>query len=398
MVRNPEARPSGFLGRACLAAACCSALLAGPGGARAADWTFESSASQRLGYDDNVGLNRQNKVSDLSSLSTVRLDLLGSEQSQSLDFGISSRFDYTAFLEERDLNSDDQRVALFGDYQTALSRWGLTAAYSRDTTRTRDEDDTGEFILENVRRHEVEVRPSWTYLLSELDSITLRGGYDNVQFEEQLVDFWRLSGEVGWIRKLSQTAEVDLSAFASLTKPDELERQTQVYGLKAGWSSTPIRDLEIRFGIGGYWARTDFGASSGRGDSLDDQASIGLLPSAGLSYQLGQDATIAAAYSRDIRPSGGGGVLERDRLEASFEQVWSPRGSWRVDFLYQFQNALDDLGGGGRDLIRVSPSIAWRFTENWSVRGAYRLRWQSLEGEGEDALSNAVFVTMTYEP
>lgn len=371
-------------------------MLTGVEGARSADWSFETFTRQRVTYDDNIGLNRQDVVSDLSSQSTLEVDL--GRKSQSHRFGLSSRFDYTTFLEERDLDSDDQRVAVYGDYQGALMSWGLTAAYSRDTTRTRDEDDTGQFILENLRRHEVEVKPSWSLLVSQVDRIALRAEFDSVQFEEQLIDFWRLSGELAWTRKLSQSDEVEVSAFASLIEPDDdLDRQTQAYGLKAGWSTMPLRGLEVRLGAGVYWARTAFDPSSDQAGSFGDQTSLGALPSLGISYQIDPESRFSAAYARSIRPSGGGAVLERDRLEASFERAWSPRGSWRIDFRYQSQSDLED-GGNDRDLITIAPSVAWQLTESWALRGAYRFRWQSLDGNGEDALSNAVFMTMTYEP
>lgn len=396
-VRYPARRRGVAICGACLRIACASALLGACGAARAAEWFVDGSLGERLEYDDNVGLNSRDKVSDFSSQSTLRLDFGG--QTETLELGLRSRFDYTVFLDERDLDSDDQRVAGYGSYRTPLGRWGLTAAYDRDTTRTRDEDDTGRFILENVRRQEVEVKPSWSYQLTPEDSLILRGEYNDVRFKEQLVDYMRYGGEAGWAHQLNEVNEIDLFALASLTEPDsELNKKTQVYGLQAGWGFTPLRGLDIRIVGGAYWAKTSFDPPSNRSGSFDDETSVGALPAVSISYQIDPRSTVAANYSRSIRPSGSGEVLERDTLDASLTHNWSPQGSWDIQFRYRAQRSLEDNGRADRDLVRVMPSVTWQFTDAWSLRGSYRFRWQSLEGDSKDAFSNAAMLTLTYQP
>lgn len=385
------------IGGACLRISCASAMLGGCGAARAADWFLGGSLAERVEYDDNVGLNNRNEVSDLSSQSTLRMDLGG--QTETLELGLRSRFDYTAFLDNSDLDSDDQRVAGYGSYQTPRGRLGLTAAYIRDTTRTRDEDDTGRFILDNIRRQEVEVKPSWSYRFTPTDSVILRGEYNDVNFKRRLVDYTRYSGEAGWAHRLSETSEADLFALALYTEPDnDLDKETQAYGLQAGWNATPLRGLDIRVAAGAYWTKTTFDPSSSRRGSFDDDTSVGALPAATISYQIDRRSTVEANYARTIRPSSSGAVLERDTLDASFAHNWSPRGTWGVQFRYRAQRSLDDEGRADRDLIRVTPSVSWQLNDTWSLRGAYRFRWQSLEGQSDDAVSNAVMLTLVYRP
>lgn len=388
--RAGAARRGAWLGVACTAA-----LLSG--GARAAELSIDGSLIERLGYDDNIGLNRTDEVSDFSSESILRVDM--ASQTETVELGLRSRLGYTAFLDETDLDSDDQRVAAYGSYTTPLMRWGLTAAYDRDTTRTRDEDDTGEFILDNVRRQEVEVKPTWSYRVTSLDSLILRGDYSLVDFDEELVDYTRYGGEAGWAHRLNRTNEFDFFGLGSFTESEgNLNRETQVYGFQAGWNSSPLRGLDVRLAAGAYWAKTTFDPSSSRSGSFDSETSVGFLPTATIAYEIDPRTQLEASYARSIAPSGGGEVLERDIVNLAFSHDWSRRWSSGLTFTYRGQDSLEDDGRADRDFLRASPSVTWRITDSWSLNGAYRLRWQSREGQSKNALSNAVFLTLSFQP
>lgn len=365
---------------------CVWMVLAGCNSAQAAEWYIDGSLSQRLKYDDNIGLKSRNEVSDLSFQSILKMDL--GMQSEILKFGLKPGFKLTKFSDQDALDSNDKRVTAYASYQSIRSSWDLTTAYDRDTTRSRDEDDTGEFILDNVRRKELELKPSWSYRLSPVDRITLHGEYNDVSFKERLIDYTRSSGELGWDHKFSKVEEVHFQIFVSSIKPETLlDKDTRVYGIQLGWNIKATRRLDLRLDAGAY--RTN----------ITDQATNGFLPAVSLLYQFNPESSIHATFARSIAPSGNGEVLERDRIDLAFKEQWSSRISWGLLFRYQTQQSLDDNGRADRDFLRIIPSVVWRQGRAWSLLSSYRYRWQKIDDDSDrEARSNAVMLTLTYHP
>lgn len=366
--------------------ACAWMVLGGCTSTQAAEWYTQGSLSQRLKYDDNIGLKSRNEISDLSWQSILKIDL--GIQTESLKFGLKPGFKLTKFMDENDLDSNDQRVTAYANYHTTLSNLDVTTTYDRDTTRSRDEDDTGEFILDNVRRKELEVKPSWSYRLTPVDTITIHGEYNKVSFDERLINYTRASGVVGWSHQLSKVEGVSFQTFVSSIKPEtSLDRDALTYGIRVGWNIKPVRSLDLKFSAGVY--RTEF----------IDQSFNRVLPTASLLYKINSHSSIHATFARSITPSGNGEVLERDRADLAFKEEWNSRVSWGLNLRYQTQQSLDDNGRADRDFLRIEPTVDWRYTKTWSLLSTYRFRWQKLDNENDrSATSSAVMLTLSYRP
>lgn len=372
---------------------CAVLAAAGIGTVRAAETELDATLGERMGYDDNIGWNRDNEVSDLSSQTALGLDF--STRDEVLDFDLGSRFVFTRFLDESNLDSDDQFVTGEAAYRTALSRTALAAEYRRETTRTGQEDDTGALLLDNIRQEEFNLRPSWSFQATRLDRFTAAAEFRQIAYDRQLIDSDRLGASLGWARAISRASEIALTVEADQIDFDTADdRQVRLFGSQLNWTYEPMPDLQVTLGGGPYWADRSTNSS---GATADDDT-VGALASAGLRYQFDTETTLDAGYRRFVAPSGSGNAVIRDRIDASFDQDWSARVGLGVALRFQHQEAAFDSGPPDRDFFRVTPSIVWRLTEDWALRGAYRFRWQSVDGRDGDAVSNAAFVTLTYRP
>lgn len=376
--------------------ACAALAPAGFGLARAEETYVEGSASQRIKFDDNIGWTRDDAVSDMSSETALGLNF--GSRSEVLEMELRSRFEFIKFFDESDLDSNDQFVTADGVYRTARSRSALTAAYIRDTSRRNQEDDTGRLLLDNIRRQEFTLRPSWSFQATRLDRLSAEAEFRRIDYERRLVDNDRLTGELGWNRSLTETSEVALSAVAQSIDFDTTDdREARVFGLEATWVAEVSPRLRLTIGGRPYWATLSADAT-GPGTADVDEDKSGFLPIAGLTFEIDRRSVLDASYRRLVVPSGSGNVLLRDRVDASFEQRWSERGSWAVALRYQAQEGLLGNTVADRDFVRVSPSVDWRLTEDWSLGASYRFRWQKFDNQDDDAVSNAVFVTLTFRP
>ncbi|NNG03142.1 MAG: outer membrane beta-barrel protein [Inquilinus sp.] len=366
-------------------------VLAGRSPAEAADWTLEAFASERVAYDDNVGFTRTGEISDESSRTTLGFDIDGG--TEVLDLSLVSRFDFTYYSDESGLDSNDQRlVGNFGYRPGELSRLGLDVEYDRDTTRTSEEDDTGRFIFDNIRREAFEVRPSWSYQATRVDRFSLAGEYRTVDYESDLVDYDRYGGALDWTHDLTRSSALGVSAFGARVESDTVDnRESDIYGLEFGLTSEATPQLRLQFGVGVFRAETAT-------DLVAGQSTTGFLPSAGLEFRVAPEAVLELAYARTVAPSGGGNIVERDTVDLTYRQDWSETVSLGLDARYRAQDRVFDDGTAGRDFVRAEPSVEWRMTETWSLRAAYRYRWQSFDDEDGDSVSNAGLVTLTYRP
>ena len=353
-------------------------VLCWPGAGATAEWTVDFFARERLLYDDNVGF-------------TQTVDVGGG--TEVLDLTLLSRFDFTYFADESDLDSNDQRLAGIADYRAGeLMRFGLAVDYVRDTTRTSELDDTGLFIFDNIRREAFEIRPIWSFDATRIDRFSLEGEYRTVDYERSLVDYDRYGGAIGWERELTRASTLGASAFGARVESDTVDnRESDVYGGEIGIAAEAAPRLDVRFGVGFFRAETST-------DLVAAQSDSGFLPSAGFSFRIAPEAVLDLSYARTVAASGGGGIVERDTIDLSFEQRFSETVTLGLDARYRTQDRVFDDGTPGREFFRAEPSVAWSITETWSLRAAYRYRQQSFDGQPDDAVSNAGLLTLTYRP
>lgn len=189
------------------AAACLAAALSACPDARAAEWYQESELGQIFGYDDNIGLegggdSGSGKTSGVQSTSSIQLN--SGVRTPAAELSLTSLFTFNVFPGNSGLDSNDQYFTLRGEKIGQLWSAGIAARYVRDTSRTNDVTETGNFILQNKRRNFVNVAPSLEYGVTHLDQLSLTPFYSYSHYGTNLLpDVTTYGLAAGWAHDLS---------------------------------------------------------------------------------------------------------------------------------------------------------------------------------------------------
>lgn len=369
-------------------------------GARAAEWYARSGLSQAVEYDDNIGLtaDKRQRTSAFSETTTLDLNLGGRSPTMQIDLG--SKFNFTRFPTEDQLDSNDQFLTLSTAYTGQRATLRLSGRYVRDTTRTSDLDGTGLFILQNTRRQLWGVTPEFAYKLTPRDEVRVSGGYTDVSYPSgNIRDYSQISTRLGWTRAL--TPRTQLLADASVLRVNSNSSGSQnsyIFGLLAGARHIFTPQLEATLVAGPSLARTDFVANLDGTRSDERRTALGYILDSDLTYTVKERLSAKAGVSRTVTPGTTTGTVEEAtsfRVSASYTLRPSVFADAAILYLLQ-----EDIGqaqrSSRRDYVAIEPGLRWRFLEDWELALKYRFEYQAFDQSGTDARSNAVMMSVAY--
>ncbi len=367
----------------------------------AADWYARSNLSQEVSFDDNVGLDTDDKRSELGLTSTARLDLGG--RAQDMEVRLRSTFDFAVFPNESSLDSDDQRITLGGLYRTERSVFGLEGGLFRDTTRTSDFEDTGERLRDNKRREAYRIGPTWTHQLTPRNTLNAFVSYENVhQGTKDLDDNWRVNGGFGWAHQWSARTQVEARASGLHFKTGgEGNRTTDSANFQLGGSHAVSELWQVSFFAGPSLTWTDetnrTGPQAARRRTSDNDFSVSYALNASILYRAADRTTLIADLSRAIVPGSSSGTVRETNEAGLFltHQVLE-KVAFDLGARYGVQRNVEG-GSNRRDFASISPGLRWRVAEKLTLRCSYRFRWQRFDDSGDTAEGNSVFATLSYE-
>ncbi len=400
------------------AAALCAVVVfcAAAGGAHAAEWFATGEIRQEVEYDDNIGLNlsSDDAVSDVGFTSTILAN--AGARTPNLNILLDTRFTFTVFPNEDQLDSNDQFIVLGTDYQYGRSVWGLQGEFANDTTRTSDVDSTGLFILENKRRQVFRVGPSWSYQLTPRDNVATSATYTNVNYPNgtsevedgaRLRDYEQFSGTVDYNHVLTPRTQLlgsvngyyyDSNKFGSL--------DSQFVGVLLGASHRLTEQVRVTALAGPRVVRQEIRGETD--NSSNSSTDAGYIADVSINYQPTERTFLEGQYTRTTEPNTStGALLEKDefRLYGRYKLLEKVAIDLTARYFMQdipTNNAPDeDNSNATRHYVSVQPGVSWRFLEELSLNCYYRFRWQRYDSLGSDSgtqgNSNAVFARLIYD-
>jgi hypothetical protein len=388
------------------AAACLAAALAACPDARAAEWYQEGEFGQIFSYDDNIGLegwggeSGSGKTSGVQSTSSIQLN--SGVRTPATELSLTSLFTFNAFPGNSELDSNDQYFALQG--KKIGERWsaGLAARYVRDTSRTSDVTETGNFILQNKRRNFVSIAPSLGYGVTHLDQFNLTPFYNYSHYGTDIFpDVTTYGVAAGWAHDLNQRTK--LTTTASAARASSRTEDSTYYAVLFGATHEFSESLKGSLAVGPSVANT----GSGSGGSTNERSSgsgtvAGYAIDAKLSYAFQKRLTFEGAVGRGLTPSTSTGELNEDTtltIRSSYELY--PRVFLETPIFYLHRDQVGSgsgqttIGTQSRDYASIEPTVRWRIYRDWDLSVGYSFQWQSIDGG--DAFGNAVFASLTYD-
>jgi len=372
-------------------------------GARAAEWYISTGITQDVEYDDNIGLSltEDQVVSDTSFESAIRAD--AGVRTPNLRLYLDSLFNFTVFANEDQLNSNDQYITLGSEYQYGRSLWGVQGDFVNDTSRTSDIDNTGLFILDNLRRQIFRAGPSWSYELGPRDTIDTSATYTTVNYPSgRLRDYDQVSGSLSYSHVLTPRTQLlgavdayyyDSNKFGSL--------DSQFVGVLLGGSHLLTETVSLSALVGprviGQQIRGPGATSS------DSSTDVGYIADARITYQPSDRTFLEGQYTRTTEPnSSTGALLNKDEFRLYGRYNLLEKVAIDLTARYFMQDSPTNVSEDrSRQYVSLRPGVRWRLLEDLSLNCFYQFRWQKYDQlqseDGTQGDSNAVYAKLSYD-
>lgn len=378
------------------------------GVSEADEWSLTPSVQARNQYDDNIFLSVDDPVSTWGGSLSPLIDLR--KRTTTGFLGIGARLIFNRYAEDEIRDTNIQLLTISGRSNTRLSRYNLTGSYRRDTTIATvsvapedDDEETGQtvdapdvdasLVETQVRRNRLSLRPSWTYSMTRLTSLSLSYSLNSTIYSDDagtsLQDYRRHGISAAITHRLTQGDLLSVNAGAGTYKSPDRGSETDDYSLSIGLSHNYSRLLRGDVTVGVRSSTTTF-------NDVEDDTTGGSL-SASLVKKSTESTTYRFQAGRNLYPSGAGTLVLSDHLQARVLHQVSPLLSFSL-IAHGYKNRSPDFFSGSvdRQYYDLEPGFRYSLTRLWSLDGSYRYRWQEYDNQSDSADSNAVFLAINY--
>lgn len=371
--------------------ALCVAIIA-PQAAFASDWHLQASVSEEFEYDNNFRLSSTNEETLWGFTTRPRLTL--ETHTPTVDVILGGDISYGLFPENSDENSFDQRLDGTVSRKGPRSRLSLNGAFTRQTTRTSEDEDTGRDFSDAIRLSG-SGGLSGSYQLTELISAGAQTGGVYTTFDTSAFDdFFSVSAGPFVSVQLSQKDSVQFATkYTRFERLSGLDRESDAYSGDVTYTHLFTEQVRVGLRGGANHVRTDLEEVNGSTVVSRSENNTGFEAGFTVSYteERGQ---LNGSFDRSLTPSGEGQLLERNsvRLNASYKATPTVTTDLTTVFIDQESNTDDSTG---RTFFSVEPGVNWQFLPDWSFRVAYKFRTQDRDTDGR-AYSNGARASVTW--
>ena len=364
--------------------------------ASAQEWQLTSNISQAVLYSDNLLLSRARNVDAFGSITAPQLHL--ERTSPTSTIALNGRFEFAEYLDHSEFNSQDQFLNLnVAQAMSERSTLRLGANFTHDTTLKSEQDVTGKELDNSFDFINWSVNPGWSYLVSPLDQIGLRGSYQEVNYDTtEKTDYQYFGPSIDYDHQLSELAKFTSTVSFYRYIPDRPGTDyTDTISTLFGYAYTSSERFSISGGAGLFYAMRT--RNPGK-----DSSDLGYRLKFSMNYLMNDQTSMRVALSHDAEPSGDGDQVVRNRVGLGFDYKFTPLTTGRLtldyvdneDFLGFEGNSTTNEGTSRYASLR--PSVLWQLTEDWRLAAEYRFRYKVFESDNDSETSNTVMLTLQY--
>jgi hypothetical protein len=308
-----------------------------------------------------------------------------------------------------ELQRTNQYLDLRSNYRSTRSRFDLNGSYSKEDRfhaelanagfdtfdpNNPTESGSGRLLLTSETRTMFQIRPSYTYQLTQRMSIGANGLYENMRFDAPGAtagndyDYYTLQGFLGW--QVAPRTELDAGAYVGKYETGDNSYKADSTGLtldlKHEWTQTlsATARLEVE--------RTDLTQVRRADESTTDWGAT-------LETQWrGQASTVRASVGRRFTPSDYGVRSTIDEVRLQYDRQLRER--WAVHTaLRGFQTRAQGpvTSTNDRDYVRAEFEMRWLATQTWTLSAGYNYLWQDYIRETGSADDHTVYLRIGYQ-
>jgi hypothetical protein len=367
------------------------------GTAVAERWQLEPAVGLGSSYDDNV---RFTSVDPEGAFSTRLSGALRAIRSTEIsELGLALGLAGTRYSGFPDLDNTAGFAGLDWSYRLERQQFRVGARFDSESTLYSEATTTG-LTQFNQQQNQVSVNAGWNYQISERAAMDLGASYQDVSYDGGhtvplsnyhlgVVD---LGGSYLWSERLKLTGRVDYGRYETQGVTNDYEN----LGIQGGAEYQLSETSTLAALVGLRRTRQRFEIGDGISGSSDSSGPTYVLSFA-KRFEAGGSLNLGAR--RELAPSGNSDVLDTIGLLANLSLPLSERLRFGLA-ASAYRNRGVGIGGdrpsGNRTYASISPSIAYDIDESWRVAASYQFRWQEYDGIPGDAVSNAVFLNLSW--
>ena len=387
------------MSRKCKAVAGISAAMAAgvafaAGGVQGAEWHVRASLTEQFNYDSNIRLSTGSApdVWGFSTLPSVTIE----GHTPRLDVTLDAGLDYTFYEGDDGLNSFDQNGKATVGYKWERARAALAGSVIHAATRTTEILDTGQDFT-NAERFIFSGNGSWSYLVSERDSLGVRGSASrSIADTSAIQDYTSYGGGLFWARKLGEVDDLEVSGnYSRFNRTSGLDVESDTYSGRLTYSHQFSQRFRTSLHGGGRYVSTDAKVFDGLNIVSRNETSTGVIAGASVSYLI-ERGEITGSYERSVEASAVGRLQERDLVSLSGVYRTSPTISLDLKGTFLKQQSVDADVSDGRTYWSTEPGVNWQFYRNLFFRMSYRFRTQKFESLDEWAVSHGAHASLAW--
>lgn len=402
----------------------------------AREWYAKPSASLRGFYDDNLMMLRSDQG---------QFGVFGGTFSAGSKFGMRTEASDVGVTAQAIINRYSQTQIDNENYHfnfdsvsnvTERHQFALKGRYFLDNNIDQlfTEAELAQIL---VGRTNWSVEPSWTFRLTETESLIASYSHEEVEFEEidlpwlnsYRTDMASLNYTNQWTERFQWFALASYLRFETPERPltnrvliggifpgEQVFTSSSIsemYSIETGFNYVHSETWTSNFMIGGRWTDSEsFQQITTRPDradlnflflsdesTLQTDSSPGYLLSVGTNKQF-ERSSIGASFFQDVRPTAQGLLMQFTGITLTGDNQLTEHLKFSLNASATQQTTA---GGDGEatqfdsDFISLEPSLSWQVNRQTTLAGGYRYRWQVF---GFDALqareSNSVYLQLNY--
>jgi hypothetical protein len=421
---------------------CCSFLyIAVPSAtAYATDYALGYGLNVSARHDDNIRLVATGETAISGTVTSPSFNVSATTETSSL--ALNTAIDIARY-NDSGFNSNDVNLSGAWRAQFEKSSAGIDLAAVRDSTTSSEIRDSGRIGTTADRHEHYAIAPSYSYALTESDSIKLLANASKDQYHNNAyLGYRNWSGNIDWTHSLGERVRTILRASYSDYQSDERTQTIPVY-LFIDLNGTPFYFRTGDSQLGTRTLSRSAGGMAGFDYQLSEQHSLTFL--AGMSrvttdYQL-QDPGSVCSSAQLYSPYCGQQSDRGNSFNAEIDWSWTgeqnslamnlskmdrpssdgyPLDSWQIDSswnhrLTELSRLTTSLSWGrnrisgssnnsfisqtsNRDYGNAGISFNQALSEDWQLSAGFQFRYQNYTETDYRADSRVISLAIAYRP
>ena len=371
----------------------------------AQEWIFDPVVRAGWEVDDNavLSIRTDEEVKISGWLTDVSAEV--GYNSETTDFSLTPRARVRRYDDDT-FDSTDLFGLMNFRHLTKSSMFRIRGSYESESVRTAERsdaqseftdpedltnDDTG-LVQVGGDRERWQVRPSYTYRISDTSSISLNLEYMDVSYDDLvadvLLDYTDKSAEISYGRKISGVTDIIFLASGRDYENSDQINEFSGFSMMGGIRRQLSPKTELRALVGAEVAEFD----------NDRETANELAVDLSLTRRL-ETITVLAAYRRGIVADGGWLPTARQNFTLNFSRQLSEKITVGIGARSYKTEEVSSGAGSARNFVELRASFGWYLTPTLVVR--MDLKHRNIDrGDliGESADSNQLGLWFVYRP